>query len=116
MKKIRIMTPIRLLMKPAAVLPRPFRMLWRVLFRYKKGQIQARVMMKSPAIGFLKKKVPKVFPVRRKKTVQAMPKGRQKRMVLRMVRAIWFWLPAVQHLEDRDRLISVSSMPARSTD
>ena len=88
MKKIRIMIPIRLLMKPEAVLPRPFRMLWRVLFRYRKGQIHANVMIKSPAISLLKKKRPRYLPENRKKTVQAIPKGRQKEMVLRMVRAI----------------------------
>ena len=88
MKKIRIMIPIRLLMKPEAVFPKPFRMLWRVLFRYRKGQIQARVMMKSPAISLLKKKRPKCLPVNRKKRVQAIPRGRHREMVFRMVRAI----------------------------
>ena len=103
MKKIRIMIPIRLLMKPEAVFPRPLRMLWRVLFRYRKGQIQARVMMKSPAISLLKKKRPRYLPVRRKKRVQAIPKGMQRDMVFRMVRAIWFWFPAAWDSETEER-------------
>ena len=110
MKKIRIMIPMRLLMKPAAVLPRPFRILWRVLFRYRKGQIQARVMMKSPAISLLKKKRPMVLPKRRKKQVQAMPRGRHRVMVLRMVRAIWFLFPAACDSETEERSMTETAL------
>lgn len=110
MKKIRIMTPIRLLMKPVAVRPKPFRMLCRVLFRYRKGQIQARVMMKSPAISLLKKKRPRRLPVNRKKMVQAIPKGRHREMVFRMVRAIWFWFPAAWDSETEDRSMTETAL------
>ena len=78
--------PARLLKKPVPVRPRPFKILCKVWFRYKNGQIQARVRIKSPARVLRKKKFPRKRPKSRKRTVKLIPSGRQKDTVFRTVR------------------------------
>ena len=55
--------------KVMSVRPRPFSTLFKVVFRYKKGQIHASTVMKSPAKGLEKRKFPKKFPKSKKKTL-----------------------------------------------
>lgn len=77
--------PARLLKKPVPVRPRPFKILCKVWFRYRNGQIQARVRIKSPARVLRKKKFPRKRPKSRKRTVKLIPSGRQKDTVFRTV-------------------------------
>lgn len=67
-------------------------------------------MIKSPAISLLKKMRPSCLPESRKKRVQVIPKGRQKEMVLRMVRAIWFWFPAAWDSDTEERSMTETAL------
>lgn len=60
--------------KDKVVFPIPLIMLIKVLFVYRKGHIQARVIMKSPAIELSNKKIPIHFPKASKATQQILPR------------------------------------------
>jgi hypothetical protein len=54
MNPMRIKSPAIPLKKVMSVRPSPLRTLCRVVFKYKKGQIQERMVIKSPASSFEK--------------------------------------------------------------
>ena len=110
---MRTVIPSRLLRKVRLVRPRPWRMLFRVAFRYKKGQIQARVCIKSPASVLSKKNVPRRWPVSKKKIVQNEPKGRQKPMAFFRVERMRFRSPAAADSETEGRR-STETEPVRT--
>ena len=78
--------------KVAVVLPKPFRMLFKVLAMYMKGHMKLRVMMKLPAKVLSYKSVPAKRPNRRKTAVQKKPKSRQYLMDLRTALRMAVWL------------------------
>ncbi len=60
-----------------AVRPKPFKMLFRVLATYIKGQMKLKVIMKLPASVLLYKTLPAKRPNRRNMPVQRKPSSRQ---------------------------------------
>ena len=69
--KNRLITP---LINVIFVLPNPFNTLDNVVFKYKKGQIHASVVMKTPARELEYTKFPKNSPNIKKKMRQVKPK------------------------------------------
>jgi hypothetical protein len=55
------------------------------VFKYKKGQIHARIVIKFPAKELEKTNSPRNFPNNKKKTVQIHPKKMQKKNVFLIV-------------------------------
>ena len=76
------------------VLPRPFRTLFKVVLRYKNGQIQDSVCRNFPANSLEKIKFPKNFPKNRKKRRQPIPRVIQKENVFDKVRFNDFKVPS----------------------
>lgn len=63
--------------KVSMVLPRPLRILFKVLATYIKGQMKLNVIMKLPASGLLYKSIPAKRPKRRKAVVHRKPNRKQ---------------------------------------
>ena len=80
-KPIRINKPVIPLKKVTPVLPRPFKMLVSVVFKYKNGQIQASTVMKFPARELENTNFPRKFPNIKKNKRHPKPKSRQKENV-----------------------------------
>ena len=76
------MIPVK---KVRDVLPRPFKTLFNVVFKYKNGQIHANTVIKFPANELEKTKFPRKFPNIKKKIKQIQPKDMQKKKVFRIV-------------------------------
>ena len=60
------------------VLPSPFKTLFKVVFKYKNGQIQARTVKNLPAIELENMNFPRKFPNNKKNIRQRHPKRIQK--------------------------------------
>lgn len=69
--------PVKLKKKVKVILPNPWRILFNVVDKYKKGQIKLSVIIKRPANGVWKRVLPRKLPVTIKHAVQAMPKKEQ---------------------------------------
>ena len=82
MRRKRLTIPVK---KVMCVFPNPFNMLFNVVFKYKKGQIHARIVIKLPANALEKTNSPRNFPNIKKKIVQKAPKRMQKKKVFLMV-------------------------------
>lgn len=67
-------------------------MLVRVVFRYRKGHIKLRIIIKWPAISLLYSILPTVGPNVRKHTRQIQPRRRQYPRHLRTALRMTFWL------------------------
>ena len=78
---MRINNPKIPLKNVIEVFPSPFNTLVNVVFKYKNGQIQARIVMKFPANGLEKTNSPKKFPNIKKKRRHPHPSVRQKEKV-----------------------------------
>ena len=66
------------LKKVTVVFPSPFKTLLKVVFKYKKGQSHARIVIKFPASSFEKMNSPRNFPKSKKNRRQQQPKKMQK--------------------------------------
>ena len=73
------------LVKVRFVSPRPFNMLFKVVFKYKNGQIHARIVMNFPASSLEKTWLPRKFPNVKKNSRQPNPRNIQKEKVFLMV-------------------------------
>lgn len=82
MRRKRLTIPVK---NVIFVFPRPFKILFNVVFKYKKGQIHARIVIKLPAKELENTNSPRNFPNIKKKTVQIQPKRIQKKKVFLMV-------------------------------
>ena len=82
MRRKRLNIPVK---NVIFVFPRPFKMLVKVVFKYKKGQIHARIVIKLPAKELENTNSPRNFPNNKKKIVQTHPKKIQKKEVFLMV-------------------------------
>ena len=82
---IRINSPMIPQKNVMAVLPSPFKTLFKVVFKYKKGQSHARTVMKLPASSLEKINVPRCFPKIKKNSKQIHPRAIQKRKALWVV-------------------------------
>ena len=80
--------------KVVTAFPIPFRILVRVVPKYRKGQIHARIRINFPARELAKRTLPMLSPKQRKIPVQRIPRIRQYWMVFSSVREICLWLPA----------------------
>ena len=75
----------KLMRKEMVAFPKPLIMLIKVAFKYKKGQIHARIVIKLPAKELENTNSPRNFPNNKKKIVQTHPKKIQKKEVFLMV-------------------------------
>ena len=71
--QILIVRPHTLIIKELFALPRPFKILIKLLFIYKKGQIQAKVWIKFPASLLSKSVLPIREPKKRNVTPHKLP-------------------------------------------
>ena len=78
--------------KVVVVLPRPFRILFKVLAMYMKGQRKLRVMMKLPARELSYRRLPAKRPKSRKRVVQITPRMKPYWMDLRTALRMAVWL------------------------
>ena len=82
---MRINNPKTPLKNVTEVFTSPFNTLVNVVFKYKNGQIQARIVIKFPANGLEKTNSPKKFPNIKKKKRHPKPRKRQKEKVCLIV-------------------------------
>ena len=76
---MRINNPIIPLKNVTEVFPSPFNTLVNVVFKYKNGQIQARIVMKFPANELEKTNSPKKFPnIKKKKRLMLLDLEKKK--------------------------------------
>ena len=73
------------LKKVVDVLPRPFNTLFKVVFKYKNGQIHESVLIKFPASSLSKRIFPRKSPRMRKKNKHPHPRAIQNKKELLMV-------------------------------
>ncbi len=85
------------------VFPRPFKMLFKVLAMYRKGQMKLSVRMKLPARAFWYRSMPASLPKQRKRAVQRKPSSRQYWMDLRTALRIVPWFPVESASETMGR-------------
>ena len=82
MRRNRLEIPLK---KVRLVLPRPFSTLVSVVFKYRNGQIHAKIVIKLPASELEKTNSPRNFPKIKKKAMQLQPNRMQNKNVFLIV-------------------------------